>query len=204
VKHDRAIRPVQNAMNCPRCDADIGGSYEDRSVGSCGGWYCDACELAIREHEVPREPMADDVEMMSAREFRGDRPLVTPLSELSTQPSPKDDRGHPDHARVRGILPDCAIMGPPLKATTSRAMCPNRISMEVLMPPDSVSADAEPSEVVPPAVTPHEPSETGFTWNTGVKRADPLTVAPRRPRLYLAPVLLTTAAPSPLPSSASP
>jgi hypothetical protein len=47
-------------MNCPKCDADIGDSYEpdDRSVGICGGWYCDVCDLAIGEHEVPREPMA--------------------------------------------------------------------------------------------------------------------------------------------------
>ena len=145
-------------MNCPKCDVDIGDSYEpdDRSVGICAGWYCDACDFAIRQTEVPREPMADDVEIMSAREFRGDRPLGTPLSELSS---------------------------------------PNRISMEVLMPPRSVSADgaiAEPSEVVPPAVTPRERSEKDFTWNIGMKRADLSTVAPSRH--YLAPVLLTTAA----------
>jgi hypothetical protein len=116
-------------MNCPKCNADISDSYEDRSVGSCGGWYCDACEFAIREQEVPSEPMAADAEIISAHESRGDRPLETPLSELSTQ--------------------------------------------EVLMPPDSTSADdaiAEPCRATPPAVTPH------------------------RPRLYLAPVLLTTAA----------
>jgi hypothetical protein len=147
-----------NAMNCPKCDADIGDSYEsdDHSVGICGGWYCDACELAIREHEVPREPMAGDVEIISAGEFRGDRPLGTPLSELSS---------------------------------------PNRISMEVLIPPHSVSADgptAEPSEVVPPAVMPHEQSEKDFTWNTGMKPANLSTLAPSRP--YLARVLLTTAA----------
>jgi hypothetical protein len=140
-------------MICPKCDADIGDSYEpdDRSGGICGGWYCDACDLGIREHEVPREPMAADVEIVSAREFRGDRPLETPLSELSTQ--------------------------------------------EVLMPPDSASADdaiAEPSEVALPTITPHEPSETGFTWNIGTKRADLLTVAP--PRHQVAAVLLTTAA----------
>jgi hypothetical protein len=130
-------------MNCPKCDADIGDSYEsdDRSGGICGGWYCDACEFAIREH-VPREPIAGDVEIMLAREFRGDRPLGTPLSELSS---------------------------------------PNRKSMEVLKPPHSVSAEgAEPSEVVPPAATPRERSETDFT------------VAPSRHSL--APVLLTIAA----------
>jgi hypothetical protein len=165
-------------MNCPKCNADIGNSYEpdDRSGGIRGGWYCDACELAIGEQEVPREPVAGDVE------FRGDWPLETPLSELSTQPRPADDLGRPD------------------LDTTSAAMCPNQISMEVLMPPHSVSADgatAEPSGVVLPAVTPHEPSETDFTWNNRMKRADLLAEAPRRPRHYLAPVLLTTAAADP-------
>jgi hypothetical protein len=135
-------------MRCPRCRAAIDDSYEpdDRSVGICGGWYCDACELGIREHEVFREPMAGDVETMSPHEVRGDRPLGTPLSELSS---------------------------------------PNQISMEVLMPPHSVSADgatAEPSEVMPLAVTPSERS----------KRADLPTVAATRH--YLAPLLLTTAA----------
>ena len=37
--------------------------------------------------------------IMTAREFRGDRPLGTPLPELSAQPGPKNDIGHPDHAR---------------------------------------------------------------------------------------------------------
>lgn len=74
-------------MNCPKCDADIGDSYEpdDRSLGIRGGWYCDSCDLAIGEHEVP---MAADAEIISAREFRGDRPLGTLLLELSTQPGP--------------------------------------------------------------------------------------------------------------------
>ena len=147
-------------MNCPKCRADIGDSYEpdDRSVGICGGWYCDACELGIRENEVSREPMAGDVETMSAREFRGDRLLGTPLSELSS---------------------------------------PNQISMEVLMPPYPVSAagaTAEPSEVVPPAVTLSERSEGDFTSNIGMKGTDHLAKLPRRPQHYLAPVLLTAAA----------
>lgn len=87
-------------MNCPKCDADIGDSYEpdDPSVGICGGWYCDACDLAIGEHEVYREPMEGDVPIMSAREFRGDRPLGTPLSEISTQPGDPRDLGDPRHA----------------------------------------------------------------------------------------------------------
>lgn len=35
--------------NCPNCDADISDSLEedDPSVGIVGGWYCDACDLAI-------------------------------------------------------------------------------------------------------------------------------------------------------------
>ena len=142
---------IRAEMKCPKCDAD-GFSYQDRSVGSCGGYYCEACEFAIREPEVPREPVAAAVETMSPRV---DRPLENSLHELSTQPGPEDDLGH-------------------------------RITMEVLMPPDFVSADgaiAEPSVVVAPAVTSHERSEAGFT-----------TIAPRRARHYFAPILLTTAA----------
>lgn len=78
-------------MNCPKCDADIGDSYEPDALGICGGWYCEACDLGIREHEVPREPVAGNVETMSARQLRGDQPLGTPIAELSTQPVPKDD-----------------------------------------------------------------------------------------------------------------
>lgn len=100
-------------MNCPKCDADIRDSYEpdDHSVGICGGWYCDACDLAIGEHEVHREPMEDDVPIMSAREFRGDRPFGTPLSEISTKPGPKDDVGHPDHARYEEWKRICRSYG---------------------------------------------------------------------------------------------
>jgi hypothetical protein len=116
VKHDRAIvAPMAedttgNAMNCRKCGANIGDSYEpeDRSGGICGGWYCDACDLGLREHEVPREPVAvvGDVETMSAREFRGDRSLGTPISELSTQFGPKDDLvlGPPDSVSADGAI----------------------------------------------------------------------------------------------------
>jgi hypothetical protein len=88
-------------MNCPKCDADITDTFEpdDPSVGIIGGWCCDACDLGIAAHEYPRAPHETDVPIMSAREFRGDRPLGTPLSELSGRPGPKDDIGHPDHAR---------------------------------------------------------------------------------------------------------
>jgi hypothetical protein len=170
VTHDRAIGPAPNTMICPKCDADLGDSYEpdDRSAGICGGWYCDACELGIREHEVPCEPVADDVETMSARELCGDRQLGTSISELS-QLGPKGDLGHPEHAR-------CAV------------------SMEVLNPPDSVSTDGANAKPpgARPAVVPLARSETGSTWNMGMRRADLLPVAPSRH--HLARVLLTTAA----------
>ena len=86
-------------MNCPKCDADISDTHEpdDPSVGITGGYYCDACDLAVGEDDY--EPMEDDVPIMTAREFRGYRPLGTPLPELSAQPGPKNDIGHPDHAR---------------------------------------------------------------------------------------------------------
>jgi hypothetical protein len=87
-------------MNCPKCDADIGETYEpdDPSVGIGGGWYCDACDLAIGEHDHPREPMDGDVPIMTAKEFRGDRPLGTPLSELSGQPGDPRNPDDPRHA----------------------------------------------------------------------------------------------------------
>lgn len=74
-------------MICPKCDVDIGDSYEpgDRSGGIRSGWYCDSCDVAIREHEVPRRPMAADVEIMLEREFRGLLPLANPPSDLSTK-----------------------------------------------------------------------------------------------------------------------
>jgi hypothetical protein len=85
-------------MNCPKCDADIGDSYEpdDPSVGIRGGYYCDACDLAVGEED--REPMEGDVPIMTAKEFRGDRPLGTPISELSSQPGDQRDLGDPRHA----------------------------------------------------------------------------------------------------------
>ena len=87
-------------MNCPKCDADISESYEpdDPSVGIVGGYYCDACDLGIGEGDY--EPMEGDVGIMPASAFRDPaKPLGTPVSELSSQPGPKDDIGHPDHAR---------------------------------------------------------------------------------------------------------
>jgi hypothetical protein len=85
-------------MNCPKCDADVSETYEpdDPSVGICGGWYCDACDLGIGEHEYRGDPMEGDVGVPPVLR---DRAIGIPLSELSGQPGPKDDTGHPDHAR---------------------------------------------------------------------------------------------------------
>ena len=87
-------------MNCPKCDSDIGDTYEgdDPSCGIIAGWYCDACDLGIGEHEYPREPLEDDVGISPAPR-RADGMLGTPISELSSQPGPKNDPSHPDHAR---------------------------------------------------------------------------------------------------------
>jgi hypothetical protein len=72
-------------MNCPKCQADVTESYEpdDYSCGVVGGWYCDACDLGIAEHEYPREPLEDDVGIAPVPR---DRPLGTPISQISTQP----------------------------------------------------------------------------------------------------------------------
>lgn len=85
-------------MNCPKCDADISDSYEpdDWSCGVVGGYYCDACDLAVGEEE--RQPFDDDVQIGPAPRHP-DGKIGTPISELSGQPGPKDDIGHPDHAR---------------------------------------------------------------------------------------------------------
>jgi hypothetical protein len=73
-------------VNCPKCDADISETYEpdDYSCGVISGWYCDACDLGIGEHEVEREPQPDDVPITFRRE--PGEPLGTPISELSGQP----------------------------------------------------------------------------------------------------------------------
>ncbi|WP_291208936.1 hypothetical protein [Hyphomonas sp.] len=73
-------------MNCPKCDEDIGDSYQedDPSVGIVGGYYCDACDLPVDRDAY--EPMEGDVPIMTAREARGDRPLGTPISKLSGRP----------------------------------------------------------------------------------------------------------------------
>ena len=63
-------------MKCPNCDDDVSDSYEpdDYSCGIVGGWYCAACDLGIGEHEVEREPLADDVPILTM--VRSDKPLA--------------------------------------------------------------------------------------------------------------------------------
>lgn len=88
-------------MNCPKCDADISDTFEegDWSVGIEAGWYCEACDLGVAEWKAPRGPMEGDVEIKPISELYPDRKIGTPISELSSQPGPKDGIGHSDHAR---------------------------------------------------------------------------------------------------------
>lgn len=86
--------------NCPKCDADISDSYQEAEpdVGIMGsGWYCDACDLPV-DDDGYREPMEGDVQIMTAKEFRGDRPLGTPIWELSGQPGDPKNLSDPRHA----------------------------------------------------------------------------------------------------------
>jgi hypothetical protein len=85
---------------CPKCHADISDTFEpdDPSCGVVGGWYCDNCDLGVAEWEVEYEPMEGDVPIMTAREFLGDRPLGTPISELSGQPGDPRNPDDPRHA----------------------------------------------------------------------------------------------------------
>ncbi len=50
-------------VKCPKCQNDISDSYErpEPDVGiMSGGWYCDACDLAVSDKDDP-EPNGDDV-----------------------------------------------------------------------------------------------------------------------------------------------
>lgn len=83
-------------MNCPECDADISESYEpeDWSVGISAGWFCDACDLPVGD-DGSHDTMDDDVEIPPAPR---DKPLGTPLSEISTQPGDRNNLSDPRHA----------------------------------------------------------------------------------------------------------
>lgn len=83
-------------MNCPKCDADISDTYEpdDYSCGIVAGWYCDACDLGVGEHEYPREPLEGDVGIPPADKTG---PLGTPISQLSTRPG---EPGYAEWCRI--------------------------------------------------------------------------------------------------------
>jgi hypothetical protein len=91
---------MSRTKHCPKCDADISDTYEpdDRSVGISASWFCDACDLGVAD-DGDYGPMEGDVPIMTAKEFRGDRPLGTPISELSGQPG---DHRNPDDPRHAG------------------------------------------------------------------------------------------------------
>ena len=84
-------------MNCPKCDADISETYEpdDWSCGIIGGWFCDACDLAIGEGEVDRGH-DDDVAIGPAPRDPG-KPLGTPISQISGRPG---EPGYAEFVRI--------------------------------------------------------------------------------------------------------
>lgn len=85
-------------MNCPKCDVDISDTFEgdDPSIGINAGWYCDACDLAIGEHEAPREYQDGDVPIGPVPRDPA-RPLGTPISELSGRPG---EPGYDEFVRI--------------------------------------------------------------------------------------------------------
>lgn len=89
---------MSEKMNCPKCDEDISESFEptDYSVGINGGWYCDACDLAIAEWEVSREPLDGDIPTGPAPRDPS-KPIGTPLSQLSGRPG---EPGYEEFCRV--------------------------------------------------------------------------------------------------------
>lgn len=72
-------------VDCPKCNADISDSYEpdDWSVGVVGGYYCADCDIAVGEDDY--QPMDDDV-VIGPAPRDPDKPLGTPISELSGRP----------------------------------------------------------------------------------------------------------------------
>lgn len=90
---------MSRSCECPKCGTDISESYEsdDWECGISAGWFCDACDLPVGD-DGHYEPIEGDVPIMTAKEFRGDAPLGTPLSELSGQPGDPRNPDDPRHA----------------------------------------------------------------------------------------------------------
>ena len=90
---------MSRSCTCPKCGADISDTWQaaEWDVGIDAGWFCDTCDLGVGD-DGGYEPMEGDVPIMTAKELRGDRPLGTPLSALSSQPGDPKDLGDPRHA----------------------------------------------------------------------------------------------------------
>lgn len=76
-------------INCPKCSADVSDTYEpdDWSVGVVGGYYCDACDLGIAEHEVSDQYPDDELGYIASPAPA--KEIGTPISELSGRPGTK-------------------------------------------------------------------------------------------------------------------
>ena len=46
---------MSRPKHCPKCDADIGDTYEGADLDTgimSGGWYCQDCDLSIADHDT--------------------------------------------------------------------------------------------------------------------------------------------------------
>jgi hypothetical protein len=86
---------------CPKCGADISDSWQEaeHDVGISAGWFCDACDHGVAD-DGGYEPIEGDVGLMTAKEFRGDRPLGTPISELRGRPEFPGDPRYEEFKRI--------------------------------------------------------------------------------------------------------
>lgn len=88
-------------MNCPKCDADISDSFQEAEpdVGIMGGgWFCDACDLAV-DDDGRREPMEGDVEVGPSPR-NPDGSIGTPISQLRGRPEFLGDPRYEEFKRI--------------------------------------------------------------------------------------------------------